>query len=65
MELQAPLPPHMEQAEQVHLTPVQESSAKTPLQLTKENPILEVQESAEADTPSKPKNTDLQYFDYL
>jgi hypothetical protein len=55
----------MEQAEQVHLTPVQESSAKTPLQLTKENPILEVQESAEADTPSKPKNTDLQYFDYL
>lgn len=70
MEPAEPLEPPellMEPAEPLDLPADQESLVKPPPPHTKESPTLEDQESVEADTHIKPKNTDFlkSIFDYL
>ena len=60
-------PPLTEPQEPLDLPADQELLDKPPPPPTKESPTLEDQESAEADTLTKPKNTDFlkSLFDYL
>lgn len=65
--LTEPLDPLTEPLESLELPADQESLDKTPPPATKENQTSEDQESAEAGTTTKPKNTDFlkSIFDYL